>query len=227
MEGGDVWNMFKTANRKVIKHVAPALFGSLGTIAPLVIGQPELIPPALAVAGVANELSKASLPIYGKNKKRYEKLNRQEEEDRQFKKSVEMAKTIQAQQPPKPTYYTSPYQTTSPYNNISPNNNMPYNRTYTHSSTGRGLHAPRSRGTGYDSISYMSKASLGHAQANSMLGKLESHMAQARQHNQGIVGVSGNLINQIAPLQSQPQQNFQFRHTLITPAYRPTVFGNA
>jgi hypothetical protein len=58
-----------------------------------------------------------------------------------------------------------------------------------------------------------------------MLGKMESHLAQARQHNQGLVGQKGTLINQIPPLQSQPQQNFQFRHTLITPAYHPTVFG--
>ena len=92
-------------------------------------------------------------------------------------------------------------------------------------SSGSGLHAPRSRGGGYDMFSPIAKATLGHAQANSMLGKMESHLAQARQHNQGLVGVSGNLINQIPPLQSQPQQNFQFRHTLITPTFHPTVFG--
>lgn len=223
MEGGDLWNMFKTANRKVIKNVAPALFGSVGTIAPLVIGQPELIPPALAVAGVANELTKASLPIYGKNKKRYEKLNRQQEEDRQFKQQVEMAKA----QASKPTYYNSPYQTAQPPpNNISSNTNMPYRRTYSSHSTGSGLHAPRSRGGGYDITSPLARASLGHSQANAMLGKMEGHLASARQATQGLMTGKGTLINQIAPLQSQPQQNFQFRHTLITPAFHPTVFGN-
>lgn len=219
MEGGDLWNMFKTANRKVIKNVAPYVYGAVGTAMPAIVGQPELIPAGLAVAGILNEATKATLPVYGKNKKRLAKLQKIDEEKK--------AKTIQAQQPPKPTYYTSPYQTAqAPPNNISPNTNMPYRRTYTPHHTGGGLHAPRSRGCGFDTISPLAKATLGHAQANSMLGKMESHLAQARQHNQGLVGVSGNLINQIPPLQSQPQQNFQFRHTLITPAFHPSVYGN-
>jgi hypothetical protein len=190
----------------------------------MIVGQPELVPAGLAVAGVLNEASKATLPVYGKNKKRVAKLESQ---------------ARQVVEEPKPTYYTSPYQTAQPRpasapapapytsykpyssNNISSNSNMPYRRY----NSGSGLHAPRSRGCGFDSISPLSKATLGHAEANSMLGKLESHMAQARQHNQGLVGVSGNLINQIAPLQSQPQQNFQFRHTLITPTFHPSVYG--
>jgi hypothetical protein len=216
MEGGDLWNMYKTANRKVIKNVAPYVFGMAGTAMPMIVGQPELVPAGLAVAGVLNEASKATLPVYGKNKKRLGKLAKMEEDKK--------AKAVETTPPQ--TTYTPPYKTDYT-NNISSNSNMPYRRTYTHTSTGGGLHAPRSRGTGYDTVSYMSKASLGHAQANSMLGKLESHMAQARQSNQGLVGVSGNLINQMPALQSQPQQNFQFRHTLVTPAYRPTVFGNA
>lgn len=224
MEGGDLWNMYKTAQRKIIKNVAPTVFGLAGTAMPMIVGQPELIPAGLAVAGVLNEASKATLPLYGKNKKRLGKLSKMEEDKK--------AKAVMDE--PKPTYYSSPYQTAQPRpasapasytqyssNNISPNSNMPYRRY----GSGSGLHAPRSRGCGFDSISPLAKASLGHAEANSMLGKMESHMAQARQHNQGLVGVSGNLINQIAPLQSQPQQNFQFRHTLITPAYRPTVYG--
>jgi hypothetical protein len=224
MEGGDLWNMFKTANRKITKNVAPYVFGTAGAMMPLIVGQPELVPAGLAVAGVLSASAKASLPVYGKNKKRLGKLAKMEEDKK--------AQAVEDE--PKPTYYTTPHQTTAPKptstytprtystpNNISSNSNMPYRRY----SSGSGLHAPRSRGCGFDSISPLSKASLGHAEANSMLGKMESHMAQARQHNQGLVGVSGNLINQIAPLQSQPQQNFQFRHTLITPAYRPSVYG--
>ena len=216
MEGGDLWNAFKTANRKVTKNVAPAIFGTAGAMMPLIVGQPELVPAGLAVAGILNEANKASLPVWGKNKKRIAKLE---------------AKARQVEDERKPTYYTSPYQTTQPRpysapNNISDNTNMPYRRTYSHHSTGGGLHAPRSRGGGYDITSPLAKASLGHSQANSMLGKMESHMASARQATQGLIGVQGNLINQIPPLQSQPQQNFQFRHTLITPTFHPTVFGN-
>ena len=214
MEGGDLWNGFKTANRKVTKNVAPVIFGTAGAMMPLIVGQPELVPAGLAVAGILNEANKASLPVWGKNKKRIAKLEGQ-------------ARLVQ--EPPKPSYYTSPYQTTAPRpteNKISTDSNMPIRRySYEYKTRGTGLHAPRSRGGGYDMMSPLGQATLGHSQANAMLGKLESHLSQARQHNQGLIGVSGNLINQIPPLQSQPQQNFQFRHTLITPAYHPTVFG--
>jgi hypothetical protein len=229
MEGGDLYNMFKTANRKVIKNVLPYALGAAGTAMPMIVGQPELIPAGLAVAGLLNEAGKAALPVYGKNKKRIAKLE---------------AKAKKVETPPKPSYYSSPYQTSNTYtstytptytstytptptNNISSDSNMPVRRYIPLSQTrGSGLHAPRSRGGGHDMFTPMAQATLGHSHANAMLGKLESHLAQARQHNQGLVGVSGNLINQIAPLQSQPQQNFQFRHTLITPAFHPSVFGN-
>jgi hypothetical protein len=212
-------NSLIASNRKFFKHYATPVFDAIATAIPLLAGQPELVPVALGATHAGLEVMKPlAVSAMGKNTKRYAKLEAQ-------RKAQEVVDE------PKPTYYTSPYQTAQPRpstaptysygNNISSNTNMPY-RKY---SAGSGLHAPRSRGCGFDSISPISRATLGHAEANSMLGKMESHMAQARQHNQGLVGVSGNLINQIAPLQSQPQQNFQFRHTLITPAYRPTVYG--
>jgi hypothetical protein len=203
MEGGDLYNMFKTANRKVLKNFAVPMLDTAATIGPLLIGQPELIPFTLAGAHTMGSFGKeALLPAYGKNKKRIAKL---EEEKKREERKKEIEDRFQQYR----------------YNNFSSYNNMPYR----HYNSGGGLNAPRSRLGGYDMTSSLAKASLGHAQANSMLGKLESHMAQARQHNQGLIGVSGTLINQIPPLQSQPQQNFQFRSTLITPAYRPTVFG--
>jgi len=225
-------NSLIASQRKFFKHYATPTFDALATALPLLVGQPELIPVALGATHAGMEVMKPlAVGAMGKNTKRYAKLEEQK-------------KAQQVIDEPKPTYYTSPYQTAQPRpasapapytpassytpsykpytsNNISSNSNMPYRRY----NSGSGLHAPRSRGCGFDSISPLAKATLGHAEANSMLGKLESHMAQARQHNQGLVGVSGNLINQIAPLQSQPQQNFQFRHTLITPAYRPSVYG--
>lgn len=187
MEGGDLWNMYKTANRKVTKHVAPAAFGAAATIAPLVVGQPELIPPALAIAGLLNEANKASLPVWGKNKKRVAKLEEQE-------RLAEIDKILAERKT---------------------HNSMPVK--------GRGI-GPRSRSIGFDAMSPLASATLGHAKANNMLGKMEGYMAEARRANQGLIGAGGNLIQQIPPLQSQADsQNFQFRHTILYPAYHPMV----
>ena len=215
MEGGDLWNMFKTANRKVLKRAVPVM-DVLGGIAPMLLGQPELAPFTVAGAHMGTTLAKnALLPAYGKNKKRVGKL---EEKARQVKEE------------PKPVYYTSPYQTQEtkyPETKISTDSNMPVRKYSFESKTrGSGLHAPRSRGGGYDMMSPLAEATLGHSQANSMLGKIESHLSQARQHNQGLVSQRGTLINAIPPLQSAPQQNFQFRHTLLIPAFHPSIFGN-
>ena len=89
--------------------------------------------------------------------------------------------------------------------------------------------APRSRNIGFDMLNPLADATHGHAVANSLKGKLESRMAAARQRTStaGLIGVGGNLLHQVPPLQSQPDgSNFQFRHTLVSPAFHPSVFGN-
>jgi len=207
MEGGDLWKNFKSANRYMLTKVAPKVLTAVGATMPLLVGQPELVPAGIAIAHLLNTAGqKVIAPAFAED----------EEDKPPPPKLSKVSPKVEPQVLPKTERYSRYSQ-----NNISPDSKMPYRRSY-----GSGLHAPRSRGCGFDSISPLAKASLGHAQANSMLGKLETHLAEARQHNKGLIGVSGNLINQSPPLQSQPQQNFQFRHTLFTPAYHPTVFGN-
>jgi hypothetical protein len=94
--------------------------------------------------------------------------------------------------------------------------------------TGKGImNQPRSRSVGSDMLSPMAAATMGHSRAMNMKLKLEKDMAEGRRKQMGLVGVSGNLLGGAIPaLQSQPQQNFQFRHTLVAPAYHPVVYGN-
>jgi hypothetical protein len=77
-------------------------------------------------------------------------------------------------------------------------------------------------------LSPMAAATMGHSQAMNMKLKLEKDMAMGRRKQIGLVGVSGNLLGpgHIPALQSQPQQNFQFRHTISSPTYHPHVYGN-
>lgn len=95
--------------------------------------------------------------------------------------------------------------------------------------SGKGImNQPRSRSVGSDMLSPMAAATMGHSQAMNMKLKLEKDMAMGRRKQVGLVGVSGNLLGPGASpaLQSQPQQNFQFRHTISSPVYRPHVYGN-
>jgi len=95
--------------------------------------------------------------------------------------------------------------------------------------SGKGImNQPRSRSVGSDMLSPMAAATMGHSQAMNMKLKLENDMAMGRRKQIGLVGVSGNLLGpgHIPALQSQPQQNFQFRHTISSPTYRPHVYGN-
>jgi len=95
--------------------------------------------------------------------------------------------------------------------------------------SGKGImNQPRSRSVGSDMLSPMAAATMGHSQAMNMKLKLEKDMAMGRRKQVGLVGVSGNLLGPGASpaLQSQPQQNFQFRHTIASPTYHPHVYGN-
>ena len=95
--------------------------------------------------------------------------------------------------------------------------------------SGKGImNQPRSRSVGSDMLSPMAAATMGHSQAMNMKLKLEKDMAMGRRKQIGLVGVSGNLLGPGASpaLQSQPQQNFQFRHTISSPTYHPHVYGN-
>lgn len=95
--------------------------------------------------------------------------------------------------------------------------------------SGKGImNQPRSRSVGSDMLSPMAAATMGHSQAMNMKLKLEKDMAMGRRKQVGLVGVSGNLLGPGASpaLQSQPQQNFQFRHTISSPVYHPHVYGN-
>jgi hypothetical protein len=95
--------------------------------------------------------------------------------------------------------------------------------------SGKGImNQPRSRSVGSDMLSPMAAATMGHSQAMNMKLKLEKDMAMGRRKQMGLVGVSGNLLGpgHIPALQSQPQQNFQFRHTITGAAYHPHVYGN-
>jgi hypothetical protein len=95
--------------------------------------------------------------------------------------------------------------------------------------SGKGImNQPRSRSVGSDMLSPMAAATMGHSQSMNMKNKLEQNMAMGRQKQMGLIGVSGNLLGpgHIPALQSQPQQNFQFRHTITGAAYHPHVYGN-
>jgi len=95
--------------------------------------------------------------------------------------------------------------------------------------SGKGImNQPRSRSVGSDMLSPMAAATMGHSNAMNMKLKLEKDMAMGRQKQMGLVGVSGNLLGpgHIPALMSQPQQNFQFRHTISSPTYHPHVYGN-
>lgn len=94
--------------------------------------------------------------------------------------------------------------------------------------SGRGLNQPRSRGVGMDMFSPMAAATMGHSQVMNMKNKLEQNMAMGRRQQMGLLGVSGNLLGpgHSPALMSQPQQNFQFRHTISGAAYHPHVYGN-
>ena len=95
--------------------------------------------------------------------------------------------------------------------------------------SGKGImNQPRSRSVGSDMLSPMAAATMGHSRAMNMKLKLEKDMAEGRRKQMGLVGVSGNLLGpgSIPALQSQPQQNFQFRHTISSPTYHPIVYGN-
>ena len=91
------------------------------------------------------------------------------------------------------------------------------------------MNQPRSRSVGTDMLSPLAKATMGHSNAMNLKLKLEKEMAMGRRRQIGLIGVSGNLIGNnhtIPALESQPQQNYQFRHTLCAPAYHPHVYGN-
>jgi len=123
---------------------------------------------------------------------------------------------------------SNPYSAGNPYSQfgLAPN---PYRFGSQGGALSGGSKAPRSRNIGFDMLNPLADATLGHSVANSLKGKLESRMSAARQRSStaGLIGVSGNLLHQAPPLQSQPDgSNFQFRHTLVSPAYHPSVFGN-
>ena len=177
------------AHRKFLKHAAVPLFDSLAVALPAVVGQPELIPAALAAshAGVSG-VSEIALPLLGKNKKREDKLREQRQEEEAYNQLVNKYKI-----------------------------------------SGKGImNQPRSRSVGSDMLSPMAAATMGHSQAMNMKLKLEKDMAMGRRKQMGLIGVSGNLLGpgHIPALMSQPQQNFQFRHTISGAAYHPHVYGN-
>ena len=199
MEGGSFvdtgYNLFKKANRKVVKNLMVPGMDFVAGLVPAMLGNPELSPFAVAGAhAVGTAAQKPLLRVLQSDKRQRNlvKQNRhqkaQEDEDEEYNKLMNKYKM-----------------------------------------SGKGImNQPRSRSVGSDMLSPMAAATMGHSNAMNMKLKLEKDMAMGRQKQMGLIGVSGNLLGpgSIPALMSQPQQNFQFRHTISGAAYHPHVYGN-
>jgi hypothetical protein len=168
-------------------------------------------------------------------KYRRERDRKQEEEDRKYQDP----RDSYYREPYRDSYYREPQRDSYSYRDSY---REPYQDSYErrptrehdegllkkYGITGRGMNQPRSRSVGSDMLSPMAAATMGHSQAMNMKNKLERNMAEGRRKQMGLLGVSGNLLGpgHSPALMSQPQQNFQFRHTISGSAYHPHVYGN-
>lgn len=196
MEGGDLYNFTKMAHRKFLKHAAVPLFDSLAVALPLAVGHPELVPPALAAAHAGVTATKEAFIPL---------LGKNKKREAKLQSQQEQEETSRREQEEEDEIMSK------------------------YKISGKGImNQPRSRSVGSDMLSPMAAATMGHSQSMNMKLKLEKDMAMGRRKQMGLIGVSGNLLGpgHIPALQSQPQQNFQFRHTISGAAYHPHVYGN-
>jgi len=248
-------NMLKTGGRKFVKHAALPLYDMLAApvLDQFAEENPELAPGAKALSHAGSRGARdLMLGFLGKNEKREAKLNPQpepqaqqkpqyqdkirEREERDYeedRKYEEYRRERDRRQEEEDRRYGS----RDSYSYREPQRDS-YERRPTrehddgllkkYGISGRGLNQPRSRSVGSDMLSPMAAATMGHSQATNMKLKLEKNMADGRRKQMGLLGVSGNLLGpgHAPALMSQPQQNFQFRHTISGAAYHPHVYGN-